>query len=58
MRILSYLFLLLGLVSFLLAFALRFGLMRLSHYPVTFVEVSMLSVLLSISFGVLSLQRK
>ncbi|MEW5945900.1 MAG: hypothetical protein AB1742_06845 [bacterium] len=58
MRMLSYLFLFLGLIAFVAAICLKFDLISLPSYPETFIHISTLGVLIAIAFGVLSLEKK
>lgn len=54
MRLLAYMFLLLGLVSFIISTSIRFDMFSLRHDAATFIEIAMLAVLFSIAFGTLS----
>lgn len=55
MRLLSILFILLGIFSFIAATLNRYGMLDIRNDPITLVEVAKTSLLFAIAFGVLSL---
>jgi len=57
MRVISMLFIILGIFAFMAATLNRYGLVEIRNDPITLVEIAKTSLLFAISFGILSLKK-
>lgn len=56
MRIISLLFIILGLLSFIVGALNRYDVLNVANDPITFVQITQTSLMFAIAFGVLSLK--
>lgn len=58
MRIISLLFIILGLMSFIIGALNRYDVLKVANDPITFIEITQTSLMFAIAFGVLSLRKE
>lgn len=57
MRIVSLLFIILGLLSFIVGAMNRYNVLNMKNDPITFVQITQTSLLFAIAFGVLAMRK-